>query len=258
MSCWGSRGIIVAADHQIEWLLAWWWKYYSLYNTYPVVFVDLGMSPRALKWCSERGALIPLDDTIEVFSDKVPSHLAQRWEKIYGSKLWVSREQWFKKPLVLQKTPFDLSLWIDVDCEICQSLTPIFDALPTSSSWGMVQESPRPESTGILYNSGVILYRKTSSLLSRWTDLCRYENYRFMGDQDALSHLILTEKFPLYLLPPTYNWLMDEGLHLEIIIAHWFGAWGKTFIRTQGGLHALLNARSPLEGTEARHSDIFS
>ena len=38
------KGIIVASDMQQEWLLPWWWEHYTRFNSFPVAFIDFGMS----------------------------------------------------------------------------------------------------------------------------------------------------------------------------------------------------------------------
>lgn len=53
------KGILVGCDQNQEWLLSWWWDQYSAHNSYPVVFVDFGMSKTGVAWCNERGTCIP-------------------------------------------------------------------------------------------------------------------------------------------------------------------------------------------------------
>ena len=53
-------GIIVGADLTQEWLLPWWWEKYRKNNSYPLAFIDLGMSFEMKDWCRARGEHIPL------------------------------------------------------------------------------------------------------------------------------------------------------------------------------------------------------
>jgi hypothetical protein len=55
-----QSGIIVGCDANQEWLLPWWWDHYCKHNSYPVAFVDFGMSEAALAWCQEKGQCISL------------------------------------------------------------------------------------------------------------------------------------------------------------------------------------------------------
>jgi hypothetical protein len=84
-----ASGIIVGSDQTQEWLLPWWWKNYARHNTYPVVFVDFGMSLEKKAWCREHGTLVPLRifDFATESTDIAPT-LVQEWEHQFGTTFW--------------------------------------------------------------------------------------------------------------------------------------------------------------------------
>jgi len=234
-----SRGVIVGADKTIEWLLPWWWKHYSRYNELPVVFFDFGMSGEKKKWCKERGSLVDLSSHSMPVAAKegVGAKFAEEWEKRYAPEVWTSRKAWFKKPLACLNAPFDLSLWLDLDCEVCGPLDEVFAALPPTMEIGMVRDISAPES---LFNSGVVVFRKNGKVLHDWLAACRGQNGKFLGDQEVFSHLAGQGKIAVCELLHFYNWRMAFGFHPSALIVHWVGVWGKEYIRTFGGIHSLM------------------
>jgi hypothetical protein len=226
-----TKGILVGCDHNQEWMLEWWWSHYSQHNCYPVGFVDFGMSAEAKKWCQNKGHWISLNGPKDfVYPQSLISReLVDEWEKIYGKELWKGREKWFYKPFALQETPFDETIWIDLDCEVTGPLAPLFNKVHVHSKMALARDTgPSTQEEG--YNTGVIAYHRTSPLLTLWTELSFLHNDRFLGDQDALSFLIHSENIEVAELPSKYNWVVREGINFEAIILHWAGKWGKDVI----------------------------
>ncbi len=237
------RGIIIGADKNQEDLLPWWWRCYSKYNHYPVVFADFGLSPKMVRWCKERGEVAPvkLDSHAIYGPSRLSSKFVKRWAKEHGADYFQRRMEWFKKPFACQKSPFDLSLWLDVDCEVCQSLEPIFSSHDPSYDLAVVQAiGLRFSNRWRIYNSGVILFKKKAPFLFQWADLCLRHNKKYAGDDNVLSHLIRSGKVIPQELPSRFNWMMNLGFHPDILIAHWICPWGKAYIRKHGGIHGLL------------------
>lgn len=234
-----KKGILVAADERVEWLLPWWWKCYSLYNNFPVAFVDLGMSAKMRKWCKNRGMLIFLNSPKDFISKKstLPKKITQKWEKRYRNNVWRSRQSWFKKPLACLQTPFELTLWLDVDCEVLGSLNRLFDEWVEDIELAIVLEIGLKDR--VEYNSGVFLFAKEAPFLQNWAELCLTQNHAYMGDQNALTELILKGKIRCKELHPVYNWLMYQGYNCGALIAHWCSRL-KEFIRKKGGLHGFF------------------
>lgn len=229
-----TRGILLGCDHNQEWMLRWWWSHYSRYNPYPVAFVDFGMSSEAKRWCQSKGHWITLDAPRDfIFPKSLISHeLADEWERMYGKELWEGRKKWFYKPFALEQTPFDETIWVDLDCEITGPLSPLFQKIHNHSRMALARDT-YAHADEERYNSGVIAYHKSSPLLPLWTELCFRQNDQFLGDQDALTFLIQNEQIEVAELPSKYNWVVREGINFEAIILHWAGKWGKDVIRRE-------------------------
>ena len=237
-----TLGILIGADRNAEKLIAWWWRSYSRYCSLPVAIVDFGMSEKRRVWCEKRMQVIPLKDSISVMpKDAIALNHLKLWKKQYRGPLWEAREAWFKKPKACRLSPFDLTLWLDLDCEVCSPLDSLFGELEEGIDLAIGLQDFRLDKP-IVYNSGVILYRQGGSFLHEWDVQCQLQNSTMMGDQDVLTKILLEGKTPFKVLSPYYNWLMYGGVEPGIVIAHWAAGWGKEYIRKYGGLFNLLTA----------------
>lgn len=228
-----ENGILVGSDISQEWLLPWWWKRYSGHNQYPVAFIDFGMSADKKKWCQERGELIPLQLSADFIFQKEEMNpkTVEELETKYEESFWESRSAWFKKPFALLQTPFNKTIWLDLDCEVRGSLEPLFAyAEPLS----LLKE------TEIIYNSGVIPYEKDLDLIIDWAKACIEGNKTFRGDQEVLSHLIKEKNISIRHLPKEYNWSREKPESDSMLIYHLHDAVGKSVIRHQLWLEELL------------------
>lgn len=230
-------GVLVGSDESQEWLLSWWWGNYCEENTLPVAFADFGMSKSAKEWCKERGVLLSIAcEGLQIASKgEIEPLLRVEWEKAL-SPFWESRQAWFKKPFALLQTPFERTVWVDLDCEVLGPLNPIFESIDSKIQLGLVRVKNDP----IVYNSGVIVFEKGSPLVKRWAESSLCQNHQFLSDQDALSHVIVEENYRVGEVPEIYNWLMCRGVHLGAVIFHWAAAWGKAYIRKHGGLKKTI------------------
>ncbi len=230
-------GVVVAADQGAEWLLPWWWDCYSKHHKQPVAFIDFGMKSAAKLWCKERGILIPFAGQRDFVKSKEKISLKnqQKWEAIYGPKVWQARCSWFKKPLAMLQTPFQKSVWMDLDCEVCQPIDGIFDGVQ-DGMLGAVRVEKKAH-----YNSGVIVYDKESTLLKAWIEACLKKSATCIGDETLLSQLICTKRYPFKEISPQFNWMMGWGYHADLKIAHWAASWGKLCIETMGGIQKSLD-----------------
>ncbi len=235
-----QKGILIGSDDKTEWLLSWWWRYYSKYNDFPVAIVDFGMTPRMVKWCQKKFQVISLKAPQDFVQQRsaLSNNLAKRWQETYIGDVWQAREAWFKKPLACLQTPFDLNIWMDIDCEVCGSLSPIFEVFEKGIELALVRDERTVEEHN--YSSGVMLFPKNAPFLKKWAQLCLEGNDRYMGDQNALTDLILAKKVQFKELSPIYNWIMFQGYNVSAVVAHWGAAWGKEHIRRFGGLHELF------------------
>jgi hypothetical protein len=234
------RGFLVACDQAQEWLLSWWWENYVQEHSFPVAFADFGMSEEAKQWCRARGALI--DVQIDNYRVAVEGEVARETVEVWnvpGRPFWSSRHAWFKKPFACLQSPFDRTIWMDLDCEILASLDSLFDCIDPISKIGIAR---RPDPAEKMYNSGVIVFDKDCPLIQLWAELSRKANHVFCGDDDALSHLIHQMGQDVFELNPTYNWSMCRGAPIfNAKVLHWDGAWGKAYIKEHGGLRKTLS-----------------
>lgn len=235
-----TQGILVASDHHQEWLLKWWWERYSKHNTYPVAFVDFGMSQEMRDWCKEKGELIPFPHPIKVKSNfKIIKMIeAIHTNKVSSpntTKMLLNRNSWFKKPLAFTLTPFEKTIWIDLDCEILGSLAPLF----AFESLALAKNVHKIFS----YNSGVVVYDKNSPIIIKWARDAEKASEHFVGDENFLTYLILSENIKINELPPQYNWTVDRGLNIDVLIFHWLSPKGKQIIKDFGGLSFLLESK---------------
>ena len=238
-----KQGIVVGCDRNQEWLLPWWWKHYSEHNTYPVVFMDFGLSPEALAWCKERGTCVDLSTVDPKQFLKIPeSPIKEKWESRCGPELWNERHAWFKKPFACFYSPFESSIWLDLDCEVRGDLAPIFNCLGLGAEIAISKESQSiqelHQNLGFLlpgeinYNSGVIAFKKGAAI-DFWLEQTVCHNEQFIGDQQALSRAIFLKPFSLVELPAAFNWSPAEGQNDQATIVHYHGGHFKQEIANQ-------------------------
>lgn len=187
-----SFGVVVGADAQQQELLPWWWINYKLHNKTPLAIADFGMDETYSAWCKERAPVISLKNTL-------------------------GKKAWFKKPGAILHSPFDTTLWIDADCLVREDISPLFDLELGDLGLAMAEEPDFITNAwqqrgwvppcAPVYNSGVVLMKKSSSLLIPWVQAS--EQGTFRGDQEALSTLLFTAKKKPVLLPKEYNWLAN-------------------------------------------------
>ncbi|MBS0624785.1 MAG: hypothetical protein JSS32_01895 [Verrucomicrobia bacterium] len=228
------NGIVVASDLKSEWLLPWWWKFYSLHNNFPVAFCDFGMSEKALNWCKERGTIYPLPSQGS-FMKTISSGKKKKWENRFGEGIWHFRSAWFKKPLALLNAPFDLNCWLDLDCQVMGNLQTLFDSLPSHAEAALakepsdVQEKDQNQSFNlpgeITYNSGVIVFRRNSKFLSKWAEAAIQQNDSFVGDQNVLSRIIYLHDTQIAELDSRFNWFKRSGPNPDALIIHYIAGW---------------------------------
>ena len=224
-------GVLIGSDLTLEWALPWWWKHYRKHNSHPVAFVDLGLTAEKKRWCKRRGPLIPL--RVGDFTEEVAPEKAQEWEEKTGKSFWESRGAWFKKPFACLKSPFDRTLWIDVDCEIRGSIIPLFEYASKSGGLAMAMEQLDFSRSYKAYNSGVIAFRQNHPLILQWANTCLSLNTQFRADDDVFAYMLSEKGIEIDEIPPHYNWsrCLEENPHA--IIQHWHGCHGKTVIKAQ-------------------------
>lgn len=223
-----TDGVIVGADQNQEWLLPWWWEHYRQFNTYPVTFIDFGLSLSMKEWCEKQGSRIRLliPDFYILGKEELDTSTSQTWEKGWGQTFWDCRNAWFKKPLACLQSPYRRSIWFDLDCEIRCPLNALFHACEHPSHIAMVRDLLDPRE----YNSGVIAFKRGTPLIQDWAKDAFLRNGEFRGDQDLLSQLIIEQKIEIQEIPSRYNWSRRAEENPEALIIHWHGPHGKAII----------------------------
>lgn len=224
-------GVLVGSDLTLEWALPWWWERYRVHNTHPVAFVDMGLSFEMKEWCRQRGELVRLK--VVDFTEEVEPSLAQEWEEKTGTQFWGSRGAWFKKPFACLKSPFERTLWIDIDCEIKGSITPLFSYASGQIGLAMAKEQLDFSKPYAAYNSGVIAFRGHHPTIQAWADSCLEHHLRFRADDDVFAFMLFQKKLQIDEIPPEYNWSRCLAENSSALIQHWHGHHGKTYIRSQ-------------------------
>lgn len=211
-------GVLIGASSSVEWMIPWWAKHYFQHNHHPVAFLDLGISEAMKKRIQSFDHII----TPKIFTiASNESEIKPAWKTIYPGNVADVRKHWFSKPSLLSQSPFELSLWIDIDCEVRSSIAPLFELC--QNQFAIAQDSPISQKNSkqlglihndeILYNSGVIAYHKNSSLLKAWIKEAKHNHHQYLSDQEALSRLIYSQRFPIDEIPYAYNarpWDRDD------------------------------------------------
>lgn len=237
-----SKGILVASDAKQEWLLPWWWDKYSKYNSFPVTFVDLGLSNEGRDFCLQKGELIALPFCSLGEKQEVELEQGLRWEESYESSTWwEKRVFWHKKPLALLQSPYQSTLWLDTDCEVLASLSSLLDQIERSEKLFLCPETKEAQDLDkekgnlfpdeVLYNSGVIGFAHGSEYVLEWAYQTIQQHGKFFGDQNLLSRLIYEKNWPVQILDSLYNWQeLTQGKNPNVKISHWLGDKGKFFV----------------------------
>lgn len=240
-------GILVGANARQEWLLPWWWENFSRHNRYQVSFVDFGLSEEKKGWCRERGELITLCTPPLFVKDReeVDVTLVDQWESRFPDTFWESREAWFRKPEACLQSPYEQTVWIDLDCEIVKSLEGLLRSCDHASGIALAKDRAALTFHFPIYNSGVIVFRKNHPLILEWAKQSIEKNRLFRGDQDLLSQIIAENNFPVCELDPIYNWSVGEGKQENVVIYHWLGVAAKSTLQNKLILDSLQLFSTP-------------
>ncbi len=229
------NGIITGCDRNQEWLLPWWYEQIREHHPdLPIAFADMGISDTAKRWCSDRGILIP-ESQIDPLSP-FPQEIG--W--LYQKKKWkckgcppIPNDISFRKPLIMQQSPFERSLWLDLDCQVVGNLTPLFSmklpptklAVRSSAALFEMESIDECEKMNVAScNSGVILFEKESYLLHFWCHLVQQARNSFCVDDQLLAFAIHKYLVPVGEFSLKNNWLSRWGLNKNAVIIHWAGA----------------------------------
>jgi len=236
-----TQGIIIGGDSNIEYLIPIWFDVYKKTNDYPITFFDFGLSLEMKTFCKKHFDVISIDELNP--SLDLPIHLEDqiKWELLYSSNFYHFRKSWFKKPQACSLSPYDYSIWIDLDCLVYTSLSAIFEGLngpilslreEGADQILLEQELNINLPNEITYNSGVILFSKLHPVIELWAKKSMQEAHRFIGDQHILSRILFENSFEVKVLPKEYNWSYSWGQNNQIKIHHFHGIGKKELIET--------------------------
>ncbi|MCB1106975.1 MAG: hypothetical protein KDK76_02645 [Chlamydiia bacterium] len=210
-----DKGILTGCDERQEWLLIWWWKNLTKFNAYPITFCDFGMSPSARAWCASKGNVIT--QSKEMFPIKnINEQVANPpWKDTITPRMWDHRPIWFYKPLVLPKTPYKRTLWMDPDCEVKGSIEPLMD-LPLGKDRFAIRKTSEEDNEGARkmgylspgvsgVQAGVILYEKDTPVIPAWIDRFLHNHPNEFSDEHCLDHLLHDHPFEITHFSPLYN-----------------------------------------------------
>ena len=238
----GGNGVITGANEAQEWMLKWWWSHYSKSNTLPVTFFDFGMSKSACLWCKKRGQVISakLPDAFFEKKNEGQEAIKKLWHKIHRDVTWETRQAWFYKPFALLKTPYEQTIWIDLDCEVKKDISSLLSYGHEGDGFGIALDhaegSEKNHRLGLLlkeetaYQAGVLVFKRKSPVIETWAKTCYIWDIPMIGDQDILCHVLHTHPFKFSVFPRIYNWLNIEPDQSDVVIYHHSGVKGKQTI----------------------------
>jgi hypothetical protein len=216
-----TYGIIVGSDDQLEKLLPYFYLNLRLNCDLPIVFFDFGMTETGKEFCQKRGEVIKIENSL--FMDHCEHTLNDL--KIV----------WFKKPLAFQKAPFDINLWLDIDCKVVSSLEPLLQAYETTKWLAIheeVFETKKCETYKKVlkdykdYNSGVVVFKKNSPFIDYWIEVSQKHAKTLYGDQDSLSIVLMNNQNVISSISNQWNHLFMNNLNLTFrntAIIHYHG-----------------------------------
>ena len=236
-----SQGVICGVDCSQFWLLSFFLDRYFQFNQYPITIFDFGLNQWQKSWIEAKFSLKAIEcidgwikDASEVgFKEKAV------WEETHGLEFWSHREKWFKKPFACIKSPYEQTVWLDLDCEVLGPINGLFEALQQHS---LALALDPKESKGLypIYNSGVIGFKKTAKVISLWAEKSLVLNDVFRGDQDLLSFLIHQEAVYLHVVSEIYNCSYKSKNAEKCMIMHWMGSSAKNLLREKIALSQLV------------------
>lgn len=222
-------GVIVGTDEKQEWMLKWWWDHYSKHNSYPVTFFDLGMSKSARNWCETKGNILSFSFPEGWIKPKEEISEKERleWEKKYPGELWEGRTEWFAKPFLLLKSPYQRTVWMDLDCEVRRPIDKLFDFADKEEGFSILKFKIDDLE---VYNTGVIVTRHGSTIPQKWAKNTEENNHNHFGDETVLMEMLEKEKIEITPHPLIYNWPTIIPQDGNTVIRHHAGGYGKSRI----------------------------
>jgi hypothetical protein len=215
-----SRGCIVGCCAKMEYLLPYFYINFRLNSEMPIVFFDFGMTSMGRSYCEKRGAVITIDDSL--------------YDPKSDTQLELIKTMWFKKPLAFKQTPFEETLWLDLDCKIFKPFDDIFETL--GNKWISLLLEKKSDLQKIpCFNSGVCVFKKNAPFIKMWIKESIQKAEYYKGDQDALSFILKDHLDHISILPQKFNYLYSKKGSIRknnVVIVHYFSLF-KTFLQKE-------------------------
>lgn len=253
---WGlateEAGVVVGCAPSQEWLLGWWWENYSRRNRLPVMFADFGLSAEAKAWCGARGRVVDLSPA--------------------------PATGWLRKPFAILRAPFERILWTDLDVEIRgdvqRLLTPAERGRPAlhplkgpilPDDQGAWRKTMPPEAR--FYCTSVVAVVHGEELVDEWARAVLDRSLGYVGDHEAMSHLIHLRQQPVHVFAPEECVSRTEGTGAAAV--HWGGWGGKKLLKErltahevarshcEWRQHGLIDTAGVLVGCDARQESLL-
>ena len=182
-----SKGILVGADASYERLLPWWHSHVKKHNDTPIAILDFGMSPWGLAQAKKIGTII---DATSSPSFKVKCK-ALADQRIANACL--------KRIKHMKRSPFDTTLWLDLDCMVRCNVEPLF-AYADHPSGFAAAFNYNIKKYGL--NGGVHVVKKKSYIYDLWIQAAKNRANDFDYDDNVLAEAL---KDPIGQMPIEYN-----------------------------------------------------
>ena len=203
-----SKGVLIGCDSEMEIYLGWWWSHYKKWNGLPVAIADFGLSEQGKENARGIGQVIEIDVDL---SDAVISSSEHKALQSTINQVRKCIGIWQKKPFALSQSPFDQTVWIDLDCEIKADIGPVFEYC--HDGFGVIADEPHYEKwcneMGILngagYDTSVVAYTKESQVLKSWVETTHEWKEEFWGDDRILSHVIEKGGYKVDTIPEEWS-----------------------------------------------------
>ncbi len=230
-----KEGVLVAFDRAMQPLILWWYNTLRKYSAKPVAFINLGgICENVKNWCKNNGYYYDNEKFVAHFKKiKIPTKYTNKWADLISGDVALVRPYWFTKPIAMMHTPFEKTLYLDIDCELKSPTDEIFSYL-NGNEIALCKDiseftyfNSNKDQNKILFNSGVIVYKSKSKIVEKWAKMSYEYNHDFLGDQDLLSHIIYKYKYKPKILPIHWNWHAITKENDEAKILHYTGGIAK-------------------------------
>ncbi len=210
-----SEGILVGSDASYERLLPWWYSHLKKDNDTPIAILDFGMSPWGLAQAKKIGTII--DAT-------APPNIKVKCKVSYAQRI---SQACLKRIKHMKRSPFDTTLWLDLDCIVRCNVKPLFAYADHPSGFAAVFNDDiiyeiMHKSKRYGFNGGVHVVKKTSPIYDLWIKVAIERADDFYYDDVILSEALTA---PIGHIPIEYNSYSSNAK-----IKHLVGEWGKKIL----------------------------